>query len=87
MAASDASSMLRFIGFRSSLTRPPPPGASASRFSSPGTVAGRLAKAQLRSNANRGKNLSRDQFTESHDVTNEQQLSRRHGLVSRVIRE
>ena len=34
MAASGASRMLRFSGFRSSLTRPRPPGIFASRFSS-----------------------------------------------------
>jgi len=36
---------------------------------------------------NRAKNLSRDQFAELHEVTNEQQLSRRKDAVSQEIRE
>jgi len=44
--------------------------ALASRFSSSRTVAARLVGAQLRSHAKRAKNLSHDQFAESHEVTN-----------------
>src|SRR6266704_100524 len=61
--------------------------ALASRFSSSRIVAGRLAEAQLHWHTNRAKNLSRDQFAVSHEVTNEQQLSRCNDPVQREIRE
>jgi len=41
----------------------------------------------LRSHAKHAKNPSRDQFAESHIVTNEQQLSLRKGMVSRETQE
>jgi len=41
----------------------------------------------LRSQVKHAKNLSRDQFAESHIVTNEQQLSRRKSMVSRETQE
>src|SRR2546427_12433550 len=77
---------LRRARFRSSET-PATAKTLASRFSSSRTVAGRLAEAQLHWHSNRAKNLSRDQFAVSHEVTNEQQLSRCNDPVSREIRE
>jgi len=44
-------------------------------------------EAQLHWHTNRAKNLSRDQFAESHEVTNEQQASRRNDPVAREIRK
>ncbi len=60
--------------------------ALACRFSSSITVAGRLAEPQLRWRTNRAKNLSRDQFADSPEVTYERRLWRRNNPVQREIR-